>query len=237
MTMKAKIIVFLQLLAIVVGNPQRVSQDDDNVEHLEMKLVRAMDTLNEKDNIDIYGNMITLQKVAVKEDSIETKKNADPLVDRIERFLKTRKIHIDFPNDESSVDLFGRALGQKNVDIKLESLVYGASEARTKLKRMLLPIILAIKLKTLIVLPIVITLIGLIGIKGLGAGLMSLLLSGAIALKALLTPPPPPRVSYGVVKPYDVHEHWHRSQEEVNQPYRGWAAEYNGEQYPYQDIP
>lgn len=132
MTMKAKIIVFLQLLAIVVGNPQRVSQDDDNVEHLEMKLVRAMDALNEKDNIDIYGNMITLQKVAVKEDSIETKKNADPLVDRIERFLKTRKIHIDFPNDESSVDLFGRALGQKNVDIKLESLVYGASEGEYK---------------------------------------------------------------------------------------------------------
>lgn len=130
--MKAKIIVFLQLLAIVVGNPQRVSQDDDNVEHLEMKLVRAMDALNEKDNIDIYGNMITLQKVAVKEDSIETKKNADPLVDRIERFLKTRKIHIDFPNDESSVDLFGRALGQKNVDIKLESLVYGASEGEYK---------------------------------------------------------------------------------------------------------
>lgn len=102
---------------------------------------------------------------------------------------------------------------------------------------MLLPIILAIKLKTLIVLPIVITLIGLIGIKGLGAGVMSLLLSGAIALKTLLTPPSPPRVSYGVVKPYDVHEHWHRSQEEVNQPYRGWALEYNGEQYPYQDIP
>lgn len=130
MTMKAKIIVFLQLLAIVVGNSQRVSQDDDSVEHLEMRLVRAMDALNERDNIDIYGNMITLQKVAVKEDSTEAKKDADILVDRIERFLKTRKIHINFPNDGSSVDLFGRALGQKNVDIKLESLAHGASEGK-----------------------------------------------------------------------------------------------------------
>ncbi|KAI4495756.1 hypothetical protein M0802_008379 [Mischocyttarus mexicanus] len=231
MTMKVKIIVFLQLLYIVLGNPQRISKDDDNVEHLEMKLTKAMDALNDKDNIDIYGNMITLQKVAVTENDSSNinQKDVDPLVDRIERFFATRKIHINFPNDGSSADAFGRALGQKDVDIELKT--------RTKLKRMLLPIILAIKLKTLIVLPIVITLIGLIGIKGLGAGLMSLLLSGAVALKALLTPPPPPRVSYGVVKPYDVHEQWHRSQEEVNQPYRGWAPEYNGEQYPYQDIP
>lgn len=113
--------------------------------------------------------------------------------------------------------------------------------ARTKLKRVLLPLLLALKLKALIILPIIITIIGLIGIKGLGAGLMALLLSGAVALKALLTPPPPlsTRISYGVVKPHDIyHDHWHRSQEEINQPYRGWSPDYPaGEQYPYQEVP
>ncbi|XP_043497056.1 uncharacterized protein LOC122520833 [Polistes fuscatus] len=236
--MKAKVIIFFQLLTIVLGNPQRITNDDDNVEHLEMKLTKAMDALNEKDNIDIYGNMITLQKVAAEEDSSEIKKDiVDPLVDRIERFFATRKIHINFPNDGSSADFFGRALGSKNIDIELKSLARGSSEARTKLKRMLLPILLALKLKALIVVPIIITLIAFIGFNGLQASLVALLISGAVALKGLLTPPPPPRVSYGVVKPYDVHEQWHRSQEEINQPYRGWAPEYNGEQYPYQDIP
>lgn len=106
--------------------------------------------------------------------------------------------------------------------------------ARTKLKRMIVPILLALKLKALIVLPIVITLIGLVGIKGLGAGLAALLLAGAVSLKALLTPPPPypARVSYGIVKPEIYHEHWHRSQEEVNQPYSAWSPEYTAGVYP-----
>lgn len=122
--------------------------------------------------------------------------------------------------------------------LKAKFKIFPFVPARTKLKKMVLPLLLALKLKAMIVLPIVITLIGLIGIKGLGAGLLSLLLSGAVALKALLTPPPPPaRVTYGVVKPEIHHEHWHRSQEELNQPYRGWAPEFGPEQYPYQDIP
>lgn len=110
---------------------------------------------------------------------------------------------------------------------------------RTKLKKMIVPILLALKLKAIIVLPIVLTLIGMIGIKGLGAGLMALLLSGAVALKALLHSPHhyPSRVSYGVVKPYEYHhEHWHRSQEDVAEPYAGWVPEYN-DQYPYQETP
>lgn len=103
---------------------------------------------------------------------------------------------------------------------------------------MIVPLLLLLKLKALIILPIVITIIGLVGIKGLGVGFMSLFVSGAIALKTLLTPPPPPRVSYGVVRPHEIHhDHWHRSEQEVNQPYRGWAPEYGGEQYPYHDIP
>lgn len=112
--------------------------------------------------------------------------------------------------------------------------------ARTRLKKMILPLLLLLKLKALIILPIVISAIALIGLKGLGAGLMSLLLSGVVALKALLTPPPPPRVTYGVVRPHEIHhDHWHRSEQEVNQPFKGgWVPEYNGEQpYPYHDIP
>lgn len=113
------------------------------------------------------------------------------------------------------------------------------STARTKLKKMILPLLVLLKIKTLVILPIVITVIGLIGVKGLGGAFLALLLSGAVALKALFAPPPPPRVTYGVVRPHEIHhDHWHRSEQEDNSPYRGWAPEqYNGEQYPYHEIP
>ncbi|XP_012145801.1 DUF1676 domain-containing protein Osi15 [Megachile rotundata] len=227
--MKKLLIVLALTLSYVVA--------EDSLDQMENKLGRAMDNLNRMDNIKIYGDMITLEKVHVEEEAARS--SQDPLVGKIEQFFRTRRIQLHLPSDGSSADMFGRALGQKDVGVELRGLTTGASEARTKLKKIMLPLLLALKLKAMIVLPIVITLIGLIGIKGLGAGLLSLLLSGAVALKALLTPPPPPpaRVTYGVVKPDIHHEHWHRSQEEVNQPYRGWAPEFAPEQYPFQDIP
>ncbi|XP_060824838.1 uncharacterized protein LOC132911855 [Bombus pascuorum] len=212
----------------------------EDARSVEISLTKTMDELNKRDTIKIYGDMITLEKVDIVEDEEAARASQDPLVSKIEQFLRNRKIHVHLPSDGSSADVFGRAMGQKDMEIGLRGLTTGASEARTKLKKIVLPLLLALKLKAMIVLPIAITLIGLIGIKGLGAGLLSLLLSGAVALKALLTPPPPSyptRVSYGIVKPEVHHEHWHRSQEEVNQPYRGWAPEFGPEQYPYQDIP
>ncbi|XP_076241722.1 DUF1676 domain-containing protein Osi15 [Calliopsis andreniformis] len=231
--MSAKLLIALALAALVAA------EDATTLEQMESRLTRAMDDLNRKDTLQIYGDMITLEKVNVEENAEVGRSSEDPLVSRIEKFLRTRRIQVHLPSDGSSADLFGRALGQKDVGVELRGLATGASEARTKLKKILLPLLIALKLKAMIVLPIVMTLIGLIGIKGLGAGLLSLLLSGAVALKALLTPPPPypARVTYGIVKPEIYHDHWHRSQEEVNQPYRGWAPEFNPEQYPYQELP
>ncbi|XP_070165302.1 uncharacterized protein Osi15 [Polyergus mexicanus] len=234
--MKTRIIILLalQLVTLAVSDPNQ--KDGNSLEQSEEKLTRAMDELNRKDTIDIYGDTVTLRKIP--EDGNLSQESADPLVSRIERFLKTRRIQINFPNDASTAGLFGRALGQKNIDIELKSLTNGASEARTRLKKMIVPLLLLLGLKAVIILPIVISAIGLIGLKGLGVGLISLVLSGAIGMKALLTPPPPPpRVSYGIVRPHEIHhDHWHRSEQEVNQPYKGWTPELNGEQYPYQDI-
>ncbi|KYN39957.1 hypothetical protein ALC56_05725 [Trachymyrmex septentrionalis] len=229
--MKTKVIILLalQLLTLVIAGSGQ--EDGNSLEQLEEKLMKTMDEINRKDIIDVYGDIITLEKVA--KDEKPSEESADPLVSRIEKFLRSRKIQINLPNDASTAGLFARALGQRNIDIELRSLTRGTSEARTKLKRMIMPLLILLKLKAIIVLPIVISMIALIGLKGLGAGLMSLLISGAVALKALVTPPPPARVSYGIVRPHEIHhDHWHRSEEEVNQPYRGWAPEYNGEHYP-----
>ncbi|EGI57643.1 PREDICTED: uncharacterized protein LOC105153525 [Acromyrmex echinatior] len=234
--MKIKVIILLalQLLTLVIADSDQ--EVGNSLEHLEGKLTKAMDEINRKDIIDVYGDVITLEKVA--EDGELSEESTDPLVSRIEKFLRSRKVQINLPNDASTAGLFARALGQRNIDIELRSLARGTSEARTKLKRMIMPLLILLKLKAIIVLPIVISMIALIGLKGLGAGLMSLLISGAVALKALVTPPPPARVSYGIVRPHEIHhDHWHRSEEEVNQPYKGWTPEHNGEHYPYHDIP
>ncbi|KYM94424.1 PREDICTED: uncharacterized protein LOC108781349 [Cyphomyrmex costatus] len=234
MNTKVIILLTLQLLTLVIAGSGQ--EDGNSLEYLEGKLMRAMDEINRKDIIDVYDDIITLEKIT--EDGEPSEESADPLVSRIEKFLRTRKIQINLPNDASTAGLFARALGQRNIDIELRSLARGTSEARTKLKRMIMPLLILLKLKAIIVLPIVISMIALIGLKGLGAGLVSLLISGAVALKALVTPPPPARVSYGIVRPHEIHhDHWHRSEEEVNQPYKGWTPEYNGEHYPYHDIP
>ncbi|XP_043472568.1 uncharacterized protein LOC122505157 [Leptopilina heterotoma] len=238
------LVIFLCLgTTIVFGNPVK-NVNTKNLELMETKLRDELDELNKQESINIYGNIISLEKISIDE---EEKKElnlengtSDPLVRRIDEFLKCRKIQVSFPHDGSSADFLGRAIGERNIEFQLRELTHNSFEARTKLKRVLLPLLLVLKLKALIILPIIITIIGLIGIKGLGAGLMALLLSGAVALKALLTPPPPlsTRISYGIVKPHDIyHDHWHRSQEEVNQPYRGWSPDYPAEQYPYQEVP
>lgn len=97
---------------------------------------------------------------------------------------------------------------------------------------MIWPLMVLLDVTALIFLPGLVTVIGAIGFSGIGASLMSLVVSGAVALGALFTPPPPPRVTYGVVRPHDIHhDHWHRSEQEINPSYRGWPPEFNGEQY------
>lgn len=121
------------------------------------------------------------------------------------------------------------------------SCVFFKFSARSRLKKIILPILLALKLKALIILPIIISLIGLISIKGLGVSLAALLLSGSVAMRSLFAPPLayPARVSYGLFKPAEFHhEHWHRSQDEINDgPHRGLVPEYNIDPYFYQDMP
>lgn len=103
-----------------------IAQDPRDAEE-EIRLTRAMDELNKRDTINIYGDMITLEKVASDEEEGRSK-SEDPLIGQIERFLNTRRIRFHLPNDGSSADMFGRALGRKDVGVELRGLITGASE-------------------------------------------------------------------------------------------------------------
>lgn len=103
-----------------------VAEDPRNV---EIRLTRAMDELNKRDTINIYGDMITLEKVHVDdEEERSARKDEDPLIGQIERFLNSRRIRVRLPNDGSSADMFGRALGRKDMGVELRALITGASE-------------------------------------------------------------------------------------------------------------
>lgn len=92
-----------------------------------------MDQLNRQESISIYGNMISLEKIAVDEEEKVKEENErqDPLVRRIDEFLRDRKIQIRFPNDGSSADFLGRALGEKNMEFQLRDLTHGTFEGES----------------------------------------------------------------------------------------------------------
>ena len=124
------IITMKPLIAILALFPVAFVMAED-ARSAEIRLTETMDELNRRDTIKIYGDMITLEKVEFAEDE-ETAGRAsqDPLVSKIEEFLRSRRIHVRLPSDGSSVDMFGRALGQKDVAIELRSLTTGASEGK-----------------------------------------------------------------------------------------------------------
>lgn len=129
--MKTKVIILLALQLLTSVTADSSQENRNSLEHLEEKLTRAMDEINRKDTIDVYGDMITLEKVA--EDGEPSEDSEDPLVSRIEKFLRTRKVQINLPNDVSTAGLFARALGQRNIDVELGSLARGTSEGKRRI--------------------------------------------------------------------------------------------------------
>lgn len=57
------------------------------------------------------------------------------------------------------------------------------TEARGKLKKLLVPLLLALKFKSAVILPVVFTIIALISLKALKVGLVALLLAGSTFAK------------------------------------------------------
>ena len=128
--METKVLVIsLFLGAMVMASPTKIQDQANSLEQMESKLTEEMDQLNQQESIGIYGNMICLEKVSVEEEDLaEVNAEKDPLVRRIDEFLRSRKIQIKIPNDGSPADFFGRALGEKNIEFELRGLTHGASE-------------------------------------------------------------------------------------------------------------
>lgn len=127
--MTSNLAVFIGVLAccyLALASPRPESEADK----YEANLLSIMDSLNQKDSIGIYGSIVSLEKTDLEAKSEDRQLEMDPLMKRIDEFLKSHRLTIRFPNDESSADYFGRALGQKNYNFELRGLIQGASEGK-----------------------------------------------------------------------------------------------------------
>jgi hypothetical protein len=91
---------------------------------------------------------------------------------------------------------------------------------RGKLKRLILPFMLFLKLNFATLVPIAISVVTLLAFKGLWAGLSALMVTGVLGLKALFnnngSASPSTRFSLGFVRPHIVPEVYHND-------YLGWS--------------
>ncbi|XP_066146159.1 uncharacterized protein [Euwallacea fornicatus] len=150
--------------------------------------------IEDLDSIPIYGNYVVLEKTAFRGSK---KMNAD-FVERCASFLAERELRIKFPESEA------------------RALLTGARSK--KIKRVILPLLLLLKLKAAIVLPIVLSVIALVSFKGFGMSLAALAVAGTTALKNIIEHAGS-KVSYEVV-PAPIG-HWGRSGVVVDNPEAG----------------
>ncbi|KAK4875569.1 hypothetical protein RN001_011991 [Aquatica leii] len=161
----------------------------DSIQCAEDNLVKVVDGFDEKSSIQLIGDYVTLEK---SKEGVSEAKSDDGIFERIIRYLENHEIRIKL----SSSDDARSAMEESR---------------KRRLRKLLLPLLLLLKLKALIIIPAVLFVVALIAFKGLGAGLMALLVSGAVALKSLLEKHnSSSSVSYEIV-PQISSPHWSRS--------------------------
>lgn len=105
------------------------------------------------------------------------------------------------------------------------------------MKKLILPLLMALKLKTAILLPVILGLISLIAFKGLWSGLTAMGIAAALGLKALVAgsgpkvvvqshplppPPPPPHIHH--FGPHEYTEYWSRRGDDNDyRPSNNWS--------------
>nr|CAH7742912.1 unnamed protein product [Callosobruchus chinensis] len=158
----------------------------DQLSCAEKDLVDYVDKVEASGTI---GDYIVLEKVGDRNEK-ETKGD-EGIVERSIRFLADHQLKLRLPAEES------RSL---------------ETEARSrKIRKLLLPLLLILKLKASIIFPILLSVVAVVAFKGLGAGLTALAIAGAIGLKNLVETAAQghSKVSYEIVP--QVAPHWSRS--------------------------
>ncbi|CAH0555714.1 unnamed protein product [Brassicogethes aeneus] len=151
-----KLICLFALVALVA------SEGCSNVGCVEEELIDYVNNLENKP-VPFLGNYVVLEK---NEELIESARDGEDFISRCIRYLANHTLKFKIPSEQARTVL---------------------EESRSsKLKKIVLPILLLLKLKAAIIIPAVLSVIALVAFKGLGVGLIALAISGATGLKSLL---------------------------------------------------
>ncbi|XP_026470989.1 uncharacterized protein LOC113375265 [Ctenocephalides felis] len=160
--MFTKVIVIVVLCMATVNCFDVCANNDDKC--VENKIKEYVDNADQEGSIPLFGGL-SIDKVRGVEPLPSS--NDESLVGRVQRYMQSHELKFQVPEEKK-----GRSLTEES--------------RSSKLKKIVLPLLLGLKLKTAVILPIVLTAIALISLKGLGAGVLALLFAGATAFKDLL---------------------------------------------------
>ncbi|XP_039299882.1 uncharacterized protein LOC111063771 [Nilaparvata lugens] len=126
-------------------------------------------------------------------------------------------------------------------DVNDNNITKGQSRTgRRRIRKVIIPLLLALKLKTALVIPLLFGAVSLIAFKGLWAGMTALAMVSALALKSLMhgkssvtyevrAPPPHYHMPHHVHHDYGYHHgylhpeyHWSRNDDDSYKPQGGW---------------
>ncbi|KAL1494640.1 hypothetical protein ABEB36_010209 [Hypothenemus hampei] len=175
---------FLKTIVIFISIFLTAAHADKND---ETELSVYLQKLEESPVIPILGDYVVLEKTSDQFlNNIQNGK--EDILERCVKFLTKREIKIKLPKSEA------------------RDLLAGARSK--KIRKIILPLLLLLKLKAAIILPIILSIIALVSFKGFGLSLAALAVAGTTALKNILEHVGS-KVSYEVVQ--TPVGHWSRA--------------------------
>nr|XP_029730126.1 uncharacterized protein LOC115267344 [Aedes albopictus] len=178
----------IAVVAIAVASAANTKQ--------EQQMVNLINEIDQQESFPLFGGL-SVERVEGGGRSFGGVDASEDLTERAVRYLNTHSVKFNVPEENSE----GRQM----------------EEARSsRLKKVFLPLLLALKLKMSVVLPILLTIIKLISLKGLIAGLLALKFSIFTFLKDLFNKKQE-RVTTAYItsaQPVNaeiVHQDWHRN--------------------------
>ncbi|EAT45780.1 AAEL002949-PA [Aedes aegypti] len=160
----------------------------------EQQMVNLINEIDQQESFPLFGGLSVERVEGARSFGGDA---SEDLAERAVRYLNTHSVKFNVPEEEGE----GRRM----------------EEARSsRLKKVFLPLLLALKLKMSVVLPILLTIIKLISLKGLIAGLLALKFSIFTFLKDLFNKKQE-RVTTAYItsaQPVNaeiVHQDWHRN--------------------------
>ncbi|XP_063229010.1 uncharacterized protein LOC134534466 [Bacillus rossius redtenbacheri] len=187
-----------------------------------LRLVEAMDA---RPSLGLVPGLATLERTKTSPEQQEQQEEratgnsttGDPgerLAAAVARYLRTHVVELRV--SPAAERVLHRVL-PRGVD------VVPAPEGRGRIRKLLLPLVLLLNLKSFVLVPIFLSAVVLVAFKGLWAGLAAFLVSGAIGLRQLFKGAddqgPSTRLTVGVVKPHLVPEVYHHAPDY----WHGWS--------------